>query len=87
MHDGLTLSIPCTTLDSFSILQIAGQLAGTDIGSLEGKFKALEGDSKVEDELQKMKNLLPGQKERVLLPPNQTVDLELERLRQEMGRD
>lgn len=67
--------------------QIAGQLAGTDIGSIEGKFKALEGDSKVDDELRKMKGLLTGAKqEKGYLPSEGSVDLELQRLREEISR-
>jgi hypothetical protein len=32
--------------------QVAGQLAGTDVSSVEGKFRLLEGTSKVDDELE-----------------------------------
>ena len=67
--------------------QIAGQLAGTDTGSIEGKFRALEGDSQVDDELRKMKGLLTGSKEKSYLPPGgENVDMELEQLRREMGQ-
>lgn len=67
--------------------QIAGQLAGSDIGSIEGKFKALEGENKVDDELRKMKGLLTGSKqEKGYLPADNSVDWELQRLRDEISR-
>lgn len=40
--------------------QIAGELAGSTSVSLEGQFKALEGNSAVDDELAKMKGLVRG---------------------------
>jgi len=57
------------------------------VGSIEGKFRALEGDSKVDDELRKMKGLLTGDKQKNYLPGSEDVDMELERLRQQIGRE
>jgi len=59
---------------------------------LESKFKALEGDSKVEDMLAQMKRQLPSGKPPVAgeLPPPRpygtVVDEEYERLKREMNR-
>ena len=75
--------------------QVAGELAATSTGTtvdLETKFKALEGDSKVEDMLDMMKRALPGgQKAPVAELPRQTqyssqVDEEYERLKRELNR-
>lgn len=66
-------------------MQIAGQLAGSDIKSTESRFALLEGDSKVDNELNKLKGLLTGKKDPAgYLPPSGEVDDELERLRREM---
>ena len=69
---------------------MAGQLAGVDVNSIEGKFKMLGTQSQVDDELAKMKGLITGsssasQKTVGYLPPGQ-VDLELEALREEMNK-
>lgn len=74
--------------------EIAGQLAVTSSGStlnLEDKFKALEGNSKVDDELEKMRRALPGPAKSVakLPPATETMsdlDLEYERLKKEIRR-
>jgi hypothetical protein len=73
--------------------EVAGQIAGTSDTSLEGKFRLLGEANAVDDELQKMKGLLGMDKAEGktagFLPPGQeaeVVDLELEALRKEMGR-
>eukprot|EP00607_Mallomonas_marina_P009525 CAMPEP_0182417942 /NCGR_PEP_ID=MMETSP1167-20130531/2406_1 /TAXON_ID=2988 /ORGANISM="Mallomonas Sp, Strain CCMP3275" /LENGTH=259 /DNA_ID=CAMNT_0024591847 /DNA_START=227 /DNA_END=1006 /DNA_ORIENTATION=+ len=75
--------------------EVAGELAATSSGTtvdLESKFKALEGDSKVEDMLAQMKRQLPSGKPPVAgeLPPPRpygtVVDEEYERLKREMNR-
>ena len=43
--------------------QVAGELAATSMGTsvdLEAKFRELEGDTKIEDELERMKRQLPS---------------------------
>lgn len=49
------VSIDTTFCGAF---QIAGELSGSTSVSLEGKFKALEGNNAVDDELAKMKGLV-----------------------------
>ncbi|CAM9733757.1 unnamed protein product [Scytosiphon promiscuus] len=86
-----------TSMDAFDRMQekvetleanaeIAGELSGSTSVSLEGKFKALEGNNAVDDELAKMKGLLPSKKEPTpLLPSNPAVESELDQMKREMG--
>jgi phage shock protein A len=55
--------------------EVAGELASSSSGaaspSMESRFKALEGDTKIDDELEQMRRQLPGsQKEVGQLPPS-----------------
>ena len=77
--------------------EVAGELAASSSGStspnMEERFKALEGSSKIEDELEKMRRQLPSgkviesPKPIQLLPAaaSSEVDLEYERLKKELG--
>lgn len=74
--------------------EVAGELAASSSGSaspnMEERFRALEGNSKVEDQLEMMKKRLPGsQKETPQLPPIEVrtqMDAEYERLKKEFGK-
>lgn len=61
--------------------EVAGQLAGTEIKSMESQFKQLAENSAIDDELSKMKGLI-GTDEKA--DPN--VDDELEQLRKDMKK-
>lgn len=77
--------------------EVAGELAASSTGStspnMEERFKALEGSSKIEDELEKMRRQLPSGN--VIEPPkpimslpataSSEVDIEYERLKKELG--
>lgn len=77
--------------------EVAGELAASSSGSaspnMEERFKALEGSSKIEDELEKMRRQLPSGK--VIEAPkpimslpaaaSSEVDIEYERLKKELG--
>lgn len=70
--------------------EIAGELTGATSVSLEGQFKALEGQSAVDIELQKMKGLLPSKKtETPLLGTSAEsaaeVESELDKMKRDMG--
>jgi len=62
--------------------EITGELAGTSGGSLEQKFKALEGGNKVDDELAKLKGTLGGSADPKALPG---VEDELEKMKRQAG--
>lgn len=82
--------------------EVSGELAATSSGSslqIEDRFRALEGGSKIDDELAAMRKQLPagGAKEvvgelpaqqiSVLNPPNKdALDAEYERLKRELGK-
>jgi len=107
VNDMLSTVTGTTSMDAFDRMkakvesleaqaEVAGELAATSSGTtvdLESKFKALEGDSKVEDMLEKMKRQLPGpSRSPVAELPKQTqqysteVDDEYERLKREMNK-
>ena len=77
--------------------EVAGELAASSSGSaspnMEERFKALEGQSRIEDELEAMRRQLPGSvkveaPKPVMSLPAATmseVDLEYERLKKELG--
>lgn len=67
---------------------MAATSSGTSV-NLEEKFKALEGNSKVNDELELLKRQLPGSTKAIpQLPTASSVELdkEYERLKKELGR-
>ncbi len=81
--------------------EVTGELAATSSGSslnIEDKFKALEGNSKIDEELALMRKQLPAGQKNIIgqLPPQRTVfpepankaelDAEYERLKRELGR-
>jgi phage shock protein A len=74
--------------------EVAGELAASTSGTsinMEERFKALEGNSAIEDELAQMKRQLPGSQAAPkptpeLPPPMSEMDLEYERLKKELGR-
>ena len=81
--------------------EVSGELAATSSGSslaIEDRFRALEGGSKVDDELAAMRRQLPqgakevvgelpAQQASVLNPPNKdALDAEYERLKRELGK-
>jgi phage shock protein A len=72
--------------------QIAGELAESSIGSpnIEERFKALEGNSKIDDELERMKRQLPGAVRTSFpeLPAASSLDIdeEYEQLKREIRR-
>jgi hypothetical protein len=78
-------------IDSFIIIYFKGELAATSSGTsvnLEEKFKQLEGNSKVNDELELLKRQLPGSQKAIpqLPMPTSELDMEYERLKKELGR-
>ncbi len=84
--------------------EVAGELAASSTGSapknLEDRFKALEGDNRVDDELEALKKQLPGSPKEVAqlpstsaaspsVPASQTddaLDAEYEKLKKELGK-
>jgi len=73
--------------------EVAGELAATSSGTsvnLEERFRALEGDGKVEDELERMKRQLPpasGFKALGQLPSSRSLmDIEYEQMKRELRR-
>ena len=84
--------------------EVAGELAATTSGSapksLEDRFKALEGDSRVDDELEALKRQLPTSPKEVVgeLPASDqsnctsdnalhdALDAEYEKLREKLGK-
>ena len=75
--------------------EVAGELAERSSGAtspnMEERFRALEGNSAVEDELAKLRRQLPGgepqEKPTPELPVSTSaVDMEYERLKKELGR-
>jgi phage shock protein A len=79
--------------------EVAGELAATSSGtsvSLEEKFKALEGNSVVDDELENLRKQLPGSvKEQEMAgelpakasePPMSDLDIEYEKIKKELGK-
>eukprot|EP00903_Cladosiphon_okamuranus_P010003 g9488.t1 len=86
-----------TSMDAFDRMQakvenleanaeIAGELAGATSVSLEGQFKALEGNSAVDDELAKMKGQLPSKQRPTPQLPSSTpaVESELDQMKRDM---
>ena len=78
---------------------VAGELAATSSGttkSIEDRFAALEGGTKVNEELEMMKRQLPGSKTEIpSLPapkavseaePMSEIDIEYEQLKKELGK-
>ncbi|CAM9839770.1 unnamed protein product [Ectocarpus sp. 4 AP-2014] len=67
--------------------EIAGELSGSTSVSLEGQFKALEGNNAIDDELAKMKGLLPSKKGPTPQLPSSSpaVESELDQMKREMG--
>ena len=77
--------------------EVAGELAASSSGSsspnMEERFKALEGNSKVDDELEKMRRQLPGSvtyeaPKPIMSLPAATMseaDIEYEKLKKELG--
>jgi phage shock protein A len=70
--------------------EVAGELAASNSGStspnMEERFRQLEGTSKIEEEMEQMRRMLPGaQKLTAELPPAGSTESELEKLRREMG--
>ena len=79
---------------------VAGELAATSSGttkSIEDRFAALEGGSKVDEELEMLKRQLPGSKTEIpSLPapdnavievePMSEIDIEYEQLKKELGK-
>ena len=81
--------------------EVAGELAATSSGttkSIEDRFAALEGGSKVDEELEMLKRQLPGGRKSDIpaLPspvntitdaePMSEIDMEYERLKKELGK-
>lgn len=73
-------------------VEIAGELAATTSGSslnMEEKFRALEGNSKIDDELEMLRKQLPGTSKPISqLPPPKAdaiLDLEYEKIKKELG--
>ena len=74
--------------------EVAGELAASSSGAtspnMEDRFKQLESGSKIEDELESMRRMLPGaQKSISELPPasaSSASESELDKLKREMGR-
>eukprot|EP00595_Chromulina_sp_UTEXLB2642_P003104 CAMPEP_0196764446 /NCGR_PEP_ID=MMETSP1095-20130614/6155_1 /TAXON_ID=96789 ORGANISM="Chromulina nebulosa, Strain UTEXLB2642" /NCGR_SAMPLE_ID=MMETSP1095 /ASSEMBLY_ACC=CAM_ASM_000446 /LENGTH=220 /DNA_ID=CAMNT_0042120069 /DNA_START=1066 /DNA_END=1728 /DNA_ORIENTATION=+ len=67
--------------------EVAGELAASSLGTsvkLEDKFKALESDSTVNDELEKLKRQLPGGSKDIIGELPKTVDLEYEELKKQI---
>eukprot|EP01041_Mallomonas_annulata_P001042 gene1042-2039_t len=106
VNDMLSSMTGSTSMDAFDRMkakvesleaqaEVAGELAASSVGTtvdLESKFKALEGDSKVDDMLDMMKRQLPGSQKAPVgeLPPPKAypsiVDDEYERLKREMNK-
>mmetsp|Transcript_2552 Transcript_2552/g.3469 ORF Transcript_2552/g.3469 Transcript_2552/m.3469 type:complete len:302 (+) Transcript_2552:1-906(+) len=74
------------TLESSA--EISSQSASLAGGSLESKFKALEGNSSIESELEKMKSsLLPGSgPSKGSLPSSSSIESELSQLKKDMEK-
>jgi phage shock protein A len=71
--------------------EVAGELAASSSGStspnMEDRFRQLEGSSKIEEEMEQMRRMLPGaQKPTSELPPAGSTESEIDKLRREMGR-
>jgi len=73
-------------------VDIAGELAATSSGSstsMEERFRKLEGNTKVDDELEKLRRTLPGSKTQATMQlPSQSSaasDLEFQRMKKELG--
>ncbi|CAM9393096.1 unnamed protein product [Ascophyllum nodosum] len=87
-----------TSMDAFDRMQekvealeasaeISGELSGSTSVSLEGQFKALEGNSAVDDELAKMKGLLPAKKgppPQLTTSASKEVESELDQMKKEL---
>lgn len=71
--------------------EVAGELAASSSGStspnMEDRFRQLEGSSKIDEEMEQMRKMLPGaQKPTSELPPAGSTESEIDKLRREMGR-
>ena len=71
--------------------EVAGELAASTSGtsvSLEERFKELEGNSAVDDELEQLRRQLPGSQKPIpqLPQPMSAIDEEYERLKKELGK-
>jgi phage shock protein A len=75
--------------------ELAASSSGSTSVSLEERFRLLEGGSVIDDELERMKNQLPGSKATEAIPqlppsiaskPMSAIDIEYERLKKELGR-
>lgn len=74
-----------------STAEVAGELAASSSGAsspnMEERFKSLEGSSKLDEEMEMMKRMLPGALKPVSqLPSPSGTESELEKLKREMGR-
>lgn len=68
---------------------VAGELAAASTGTslaLEDKFKALDSDSKISDELDLLRKMLPGTSKSSTSASTSIADLEYENLKKELGR-
>lgn len=71
--------------------EVAGELASSSSGStspnMEERFRLLEGSSKIEEEMEQMRRMLPGStKAPSAIPPAGSTESDIEKLRREMGR-
>ena len=71
--------------------EVAGELAASSSGAsspnMEERFRSLEGASKLDEEIEMMKRMLPGtQKVVSQLPPSSDSDSEIDKLKKEMGQ-
>lgn len=69
--------------------EVAGELASSISGStspnMEERFRLLEGSSKIEDELEQMRRMLPGGQKAPSGPQLSATELALEKIRRELG--
>jgi phage shock protein A len=111
VNDMLSSMTGTTSMDAFDRMkakvetleaqaEVAGELAASSSGSsvnLEERFKSLEVDSKLEDELEMLRRQLPGQQKVPEQLPSKSaasasnavesdIDIEYERLKKELGR-
>jgi phage shock protein A len=66
--------------------EVSAQLTGGTGSPLEDRFRALEGGSAVDDELAKLKNLLPGSSSETKALPGALED-ELAQMKKELGKE
>ena len=69
---------------------VAGELAASSTGTslaLEDKFRELDSNSKIDDELNAMKRMLPGTAREIRqLPQSSSIDVEYENLKRSLGK-